>query len=193
MLARVDLQAIRTGRGIGDEDHMRLATASTVIMNAPLWIDDTAALSALEIRARARRLKARLDAQGLPLGLIVVDYMQLMKGRGESREQEISDISRSLKALAKELRVPVVALSQLNRELEKRADKKPTLADLRESGAIEQDADVVIFVYRPGAYDQKADQRKAELLIRKQRQGPTGDVPVLFFREHSRFWSAAES
>jgi replicative DNA helicase len=156
-----------------------------------VFIDDTPALSVLELRAKARRLTRERDVN---LGLVVVDYLQLMRGVStDSREQEISSISRSLKALAKELSLPVIALSQLNRQVESRADKRPVMADLRESGAIEQDADVIMFLYRSWVYDQKnADEREAEIIIGKQRNGPTGTVPLTFFAEFTRFENRAE-
>ena len=150
-------------------------------------MDDTPAISTLEIRAKARRLKKETD-----LGLIIVDYLQLMKGpgRGDSREKEISEISRSLKALAKELNIPVIALSQLNRKVEERPNKRPQLADLRESGAIEQDADVIIFIYRDEVYNKSEDNPKkgeAEIIIGKQRNGPIGMITAFFDAKYSTF------
>jgi replicative DNA helicase len=191
--ARVDQSAVRAGRA-QDRDYPKLALAADRLSEAPIYIDDTPALSALELRAKARRLKRDPRAK---LGLIIVDYLQLMEGRAarasDSREQEISSISRSLKALAKELDLPVVALSQLNRQVEQRADKKPVMADLRESGAIEQDADVIMFLYRPCVYNPKeADERDAEVIIAKQRNGPVGTVPLTFFAEYTRFENRAE-
>ena len=152
---------------------------------APIYLDDTPALSVLELRAKARRLKAEKD-----IGMVVVDYLQLMQGPQftESRQQEISNISRSLKALAKELNIPVIALSQLSRAVEQRAEKKPQLSDLRESGAIEQDADVVIFLYRPWIYTgEEEDKGKAEIIIAKQRNGPTGSIDLAFLDRYARF------
>jgi replicative DNA helicase len=168
-----------------------LALAAGRLADAPIYIDDTPALTVLELRAKARRLKRERESN---LGVIVVDYLQLMRGTtSDSREQEISSISRSLKALAKELSVPVIALSQLNRQVESRADKRPLMADLRESGAIEQDADVILFLYRPWVYDPKnADEREAEIIIGKQRNGPIGTVPLTFFAEFTRFENRAE-
>ncbi len=183
--ARVDQSKVRAGFA-AQRDYPKLAIAAERLSEAPIYIDDTPALSVLELRAKARRLKRERDAN---LGLIIVDYLQLMRGIAtDSREQEISSISRSLKALAKELNVPVIALSQLNRAVESRADKRPIMADLRESGAIEQDADVIMFLYRPWVYDPKnADEREAEVIIGKQRNGPTGTVPLTFFSEYTRF------
>ncbi|MGD9763063.1 MAG: replicative DNA helicase [Candidatus Binatia bacterium] len=188
--ARVDQSKVRAGFA-AQRDYPKLAIAAERLSEVPIYIDDTPALSVLELRAKARRLKRERDAN---LGLIVVDYLQLMRGTAsDSREQEISSISRSLKALAKELGVPVVALSQLNRAVESRADKRPLMADLRESGAIEQDADVIMFLYRPAVYDAKnADEREAEVIVAKQRNGPTGTVPLTFFAEYTRFDNRAE-
>ncbi len=190
--ARVDLSRIRNGR-LKDEDWSKLTTAVGTLYDAPIYIDDTPAQTVLEIRAKARRWKNELD-----LKLIVIDYLQLMRGgsRKDNREQEISEISRSLKALAKDLDIPVVALSQLSRRTEQREGNKPQLADLRESGAIEQDADIVAFVYRESFYkpcDCPADlcscgvRRSAQILVRKQRNGPTGDIDLTFLSELARF------
>lgn len=183
--ARVDAHKLRSGY-LGKSDWPKLMTAAGRLSEAPIFIDDSAGLSVLEMKAKARRLKAEHG-----LGLIIVDYLQLMRGRGstESREQEISDISRSLKGLAKELRVPVIALSQLNRAVESRQDKRPQLADLRESGSIEQDADVVMFIYREEVYRKdKEDVRGiAEIIIGKQRNGPVGTVSLAFIDRYTRF------
>ncbi|MCK4739404.1 MAG: replicative DNA helicase [Deltaproteobacteria bacterium] len=190
--AKVDLQRLRNGR-LKDEDWTSLTTAVGTLYEAPIYIDDTPALTALEIRAKARRWKVELGVE-----LIIVDYLQLMRAtsRTDSREQEISYISRSLKALAKELNIPVIALSQLSRRTEQREGNRPQLSDLRESGAIEQDADVVAFVYRQAAYkdcDCPKDlctcgvRRSAELIVAKQRNGPTDDIPLTFMREIARF------
>jgi replicative DNA helicase len=188
--ARVDQSKVRAGYA-AQRDYPKLAIAAERLSEAPIYIDDTPALSVLELRAKARRLKRERDAN---LGLVVVDYLQLMRGiSSDSREQEISSISRSLKALAKELGLPVIALSQLNRQVEARADKRPIMADLRESGAIEQDADVIMFLYRPVVYDPKnADEHDAEVIIGKQRNGPTGTVPLTFFSQYTRFENRAE-
>jgi replicative DNA helicase len=184
--ARVDLARVRTGH-LSDREFPRLAMAAGRLGDAPIFIDDTPALSVLELRAKARRLK-RDPAN--KLGLVIVDYIQLMRsseGR-DNREQEISEISRSLKALAKELHVPVLALSQLNRQVESRTPPVPRLADLRESGAIEQDADVIIFLYRDDYYNDDSDKKGlAEVIVAKQRNGPTGSVELTFLREFTRF------
>jgi replicative DNA helicase len=170
-----------------ESDWPKLTLAAGNLSDAPIYIDDTAALSALELRAKARRLNAE---QGL--GMIVVDYLQLMKGKtkAESRQQEISDISRSLKALAKELNIPVIAVSQLSRRTEERQGMRPQLSDLRESGAIEQDADLIIFIYRDEVYNRSEDnpnKGKAEVIIGKQRNGPIGKVELAFFDKFTTF------
>ena len=155
-----------------------------------MFIDDSAALSVLDVRARARRLAAEQ-----PLGLIIIDYLQLMQGRGssESRQLEVSDISRGLKALAKEINVPIIALSQLSRAVESRTDKRPMLSDLRESGSIEQDADVVMFIYRDVVYNPETDDPgKTEILVRKQRNGPIGDIRLHFENQFTRFFDLAD-
>jgi replicative DNA helicase len=196
--SRVDAHKLRTGH-LSERDWSPLSSAAGKLADAPIFIDDTAAISVLETRAKARRLKAD---QGLDL--VIVDYLQLMRGRGDegSREQEISNISRSLKALAKELQVPVIALSQLNRAVETRPgrEKRPMLADLRESGAIEQDADVILFIYRDEVYNKcecpydgecLCGQRgKAEVIIGKQRNGPIGKVDLTFVNRYTRFENA---
>lgn len=184
--AMVDSNSIRKGF-IKKDDWHKLTSAAGRLAEAPIYIDDSSAISVLEMRAKARRLKVEHG-----LSLIIVDYLQLMRGRGktERREQEISEISRSLKGLAKELRVPVIALSQLNRGVETRTGiKKPTLADLRESGAIEQDADVIIFLYRDEVYnkDSNDNKGKAEIIISKQRNGPTGEITLSFLSHCTRF------
>ncbi len=183
-LGRINQQKVRTGR-LDEEDWPRLSSAVGILAEAKLFIDDTPSLSPAEMRARARRIKREHD-----LGLIVVDYLQLMQvpGHKENRTNEISEISRSLKALAKELSVPVIALSQLNRSLEQRTDKRPVMSDLRESGAIEQDADVIVFIYRDEVYDENSpDKGKAEIIIGKQRNGPIGKVTLTFLGEYTRF------
>jgi len=192
--AVVDLGRLMRGR-LQDDDFGRLAQAAGHLNTAPVWIDDSGSLTVLEMRAKARRLKADQPE----LGLVIVDYIQLMHiGReAENRQQEVSAISRGLKALAKELSVPIVALSQLSRAPEQRSDHRPQLSDLRESGSIEQDADIVMFLYRPEYYLTPSDaqekdlQGKAELIIGKQRNGPTGTVNLYFRKECARFESAA--
>ncbi|MFN2377775.1 MAG: replicative DNA helicase [Candidatus Binatia bacterium] len=183
--AEIDNARVRTGN-LQDRDIKNIALTAGKLGGAPIYIDDTPAQTVLEIRAKARRLKHDPAAN---LGLIIIDYLQLMRGTGEdSREQEISAISRSLKALAKELSVPIVALSQLNRQVELRADKRPGMADLRESGALEQDADVIIFLYRDEQYNaDTAEPGVAEIIIAKQRNGPTGTVRVMFDKSFARF------
>ena len=185
-LGRIDQHRIRTGK-LDDDDWPRVTSAVHMLSEAPLFIDDTAALSPAEMRARARRLVKEHGS----LGLIVVDYLQLMKVPGfkaDNRTAEISEISRSLKALAKELRVPVIALSQLNRSLEQRQDKRPLMSDLRESGAIEQDADLICFIYRDEVYNEDSpDKGTAEIIIAKQRNGPIGKVRVAFLGKYTRF------
>jgi replicative DNA helicase len=184
-LARVDLNRLRTGNLV-DSDWPKLTRAAGWLHDAKIFIDDTPALSVMEMRAKSRRLKAEHN-----IGLIMVDYLQLMRGSSnpESRQQEISEISRSLKALAKELETPVIALSQLNRALENRADKRPMMSDLRESGAIEQDADLVMFVYREEVYEKDKEELKgkAEIIIGKHRNGPIGKVDLAFRGEFTRF------
>ncbi len=190
---QVNSSNLRRGR-LTEQEYMQLATAAGHLNTAPIWIDDTAAISALELRAKARRLSAEVD-----LGLIVVDYLQLMRGpRAENRVQEISAISGALKAVAKELDVPVIALSQLSRAPEQRGEHRPQLSDLRESGAIEQDADLVLFLFRPEVYqregaelDGESLEGKAELIIGKQRNGPTGVVHLFFRKEYTRFESVS--
>jgi len=184
--AKVDAHRLRGGF-LSDSDWPRLTRAAGSLSEAPIFIDDTPSLSALEMRAKSRRLKVEHH-----LGLVVVDYLQLMRGRADSerREQEISDISRSLKALAKELNIPVIALSQLNRRVEDRGDRRPQLADLRESGAIEQDADVIIFLYRDEVYNKSEDnphKGKAEIIIGKQRNGPTDKFELAFLDKYTCF------
>ena len=183
--ARINAGKVRTGY-LSKSDWPDLTRAAGLLSESPIFIDDSPAQSVLDIRAKARRLQA--ERKGLDL--IIVDYLQLMRSRGkvENRQQEISDITRSLKALAKELKVPVIAISQLSRAPEQRSDRKPQLSDLRESGAIEQDADLVVFVYREEFYKETPEnQGIAEINIGKQRNGPTGTVPLAFFKEYTRF------
>lgn len=185
-LGRIDQHRIRTGK-LDDDDWPRVTSAVHMLSEAPLFIDDQGGLSPGEMRARARRLAKEHGS----LGLIVVDYLQLMKAPGfsaDNRTAEISEISRSLKSLAKELQVPVIALSQLNRSLEQRADKRPVMSDLRESGAIEQDADLICFIYRDEVYNEDSpDKGVAEIIIAKQRNGPIGKVRVAFIGKFTRF------
>jgi len=188
--ARVDSQRLRRGFP-GETDWPKLTTAAGRLAEAPIFIDDTAAITVLEMKAKSRRLKAETG-----LGLVIVDYLQLMRSLGsrDSREQEISEISRSLKALAKELNIPVVALSQLNRQVEQRTNRRPQMADLRESGAIEQDADVIIFLYRDEVYNRTEDNPEkgiAEVIIGKQRNGPVGTVKLAFLEKFTRFENPA--
>ena len=189
-IGHLNLGDLRTGR-LKSEDLLKLTTAISHLEKAEIYIDDTPAIRVLELRAKARRLKSQLNHRGVELGLIMVDYLQLMRGsdRSDSREQEISEISRALKGLAKELNVPVLALSQLNRRVEDRPDKRPMLSDLRESGAIEQDADIICFVYREEVYkkDDPELHGRAELIIGKHRNGPTGLVKLMFRHEYSSF------
>jgi len=186
--ARVDATRMRNGRLV-ENDWSKISHAIGRLGNAPLFIDDNPNVTVMDIRAKARRMKAR---EGL--GLVVVDYLQLMTGRNsaENRQVEISEISRGLKILARELAIPVVALSQLSRSLESRSDKRPMLADLRESGAIEQDADVVMFIYRDEVYNHESgEQGTAEVLVAKHRNGPTGSVQLAFVGHYARFANMA--
>jgi len=184
-VGRLDQHKLRTGR-LGPEDWDKLSTALGRLNEAPILIDETPALNAIEVRSRARRLMKQYGK----LGLVIVDYLQLMQATttGENRATEISEISRSMKSLAKELSVPVVALSQLNRSLEQRPNKRPVMSDLRESGAIEQDADVIVFIYRDEVYNPESqDKGTAEIIIGKQRNGPIGTVRLTFLGEYTRF------
>ena len=183
-LGRIDQHKVRTGK-LADDDWPRLTSALELLNTTEIYIDDTPAMTPTELRARCRRLKREKN-----LGLVVVDYLQLMEvpGSKENRATEISEISRGLKALAKEIRVPLVALSQLNRSLEQRQDKRPVMSDLRESGAIEQDADLILFIYRDEVYNEDSKQKgKAEIIIGKQRNGPIGKVTLTFLGQHTRF------
>jgi replicative DNA helicase len=197
--ARIDAQTLRKGK-LRDDDFPRLARAAGILSHAPIYIDDTPGITILEMRSKARRLKA--DAG---VGLVIVDYLQLMSGpaNSENRQQEVSQISRGLKGLAKELGVPVIALSQLSRAVEQRAGSekgRPVLSDLRESGAIEQDADLIMFLFREEVYAERengqlkdpAIEGKAEVIIGKQRNGPIGTVPLFFHKQYTRFESLSE-
>ena len=182
--ARVNIQDVRTGR-LGEGNLVHLSMAAGRLFDADVFIDDSPSLNILELRSKARRLKAEHN-----IGLVIVDYIQMMTGVGrqENRQQEISTISRSFKALAKELKAPVLVLSQLSRAPEARGDRRPQLSDLRESGAIEQDADVVMFIYREAYYEKdKRDDRTAELIVAKQRNGPTGTIKLIFNQQYTRF------
>ncbi|WP_028308962.1 replicative DNA helicase [Desulfitibacter alkalitolerans] len=182
--AMVDQHKLRSGN-LNEEDWKRLIRAAEGISDAPIFIDDTPSISVMEVRAKARRLKSEAG-----LGLIIVDYLQLMRGsrRVENRQQEISEISRSLKGLARELDVPVLALSQLSRAVEQTHDKRPNLSHLRESGALEQDSDVVMFIHRPDYFDPESEKKGiAEIILAKHRHGPTGTVELVFLPEFTKF------
>jgi replicative DNA helicase len=188
--SRVDSQRLRKGF-LGETDWPKLTAAAGRLSDAPIYIDDTPAITVIEMKAKARRLKTEAG-----LGLIILDYLQLMRGSAyrDSREQEISEISRSLKALAKEISVPVIAISQLNRKVEDRTNRRPMMADLRESGAIEQDADLIAFIYRDELYNKSEDNPEkgiAEIIIGKQRNGPTGTVKLAFQEKYTRFENLA--
>jgi len=184
--ANIDSQKLRTGN-LDEDDWMKLAAAMTPLSKAPIYIDDTPGIGVMDIRAKCRRLKLEKG-----LGLVMIDYLQLMQGRGkaENRQQEISEISRSLKSLARELNVPVITLSQLSRAPESRSDHRPILSDLRESGAIEQDADIVMFLYRDDYYHKDSEKKNiAEVIIAKHRNGPTGTVELLWLAQYTKFVS----
>lgn len=188
--ARIDSSSVRSGF-FDDEDWSKLTDAADVLSEAPIFLDDSAELSSLDIKTKARRLKLEKN-----IGLIIIDYLQLMKPRTamDRRDLEISEMSRSLKALAKELKIPIIALSQLNRRLEERSDKRPQLSDLRESGALEQDADIVLFIYRDEAYNKDENNPQkgiAEIIIAKHRNGPTGMQQLLFMDAYTRFENIA--
>ncbi len=193
--ARINAHLVRTGK-LPHSEGPKLSKTVHKLTDAPIYVDDTPASTVLEIRAKARRLKAEKG-----IGLIIIDYLQLMTGpaKAESREREISHISRSLKSLAKELNIPVMALAQLNRAVEARSDKRPQLSDLRESGSIEQDADVVMFLNRPEYYGIEKDENGeslegvAEVIVGKQRNGPTGMVKLAFVKEYARFENLAHA
>ena len=187
--ARVDATRMRNGR-LHESDWPKISHAVGRLAEAPMYIDDNPHLTVMEIRAKARRLKSRAGG----LGLIIIDYLQLMTGRhnAENRQVEVSEMSRGLKILARELEVPVVALSQLSRNLEMRADKRPQLADLRESGSLEQDSDVVMFIYREELYNPETpDRGTAEIIVSKHRNGPTGAVQLAFLDHYTRFANMA--
>jgi replicative DNA helicase len=190
-VGKLDQHKLRTGRLV-PEDWERLSSALGRLSDAPIMIDETPSLNAIEVRSRARRLQKQYGQ----LGLVIVDYLQLMQAhsQGENRATELSEISRSMKSLAKELKVPVMALSQLNRSLEQRPNKRPVMSDLRESGALEQDADVILFIYRDEVYNADSqDKGTAEIIIGKQRNGPIGTVRLTFMGEHTRFENHASA
>ncbi|PIP38532.1 MAG: replicative DNA helicase [Desulfobacterales bacterium CG23_combo_of_CG06-09_8_20_14_all_51_8] len=188
--ARIDSSSVRSGC-INDDDWSKMTEAASVLSDAPIFLDDSAELTSLDIKTKARRLKLEKN-----IGLIVIDYLQLMKPRMhiDRRDLEISEMSRSLKALAKELKIPIIALSQLNRRLEERSNKRPQLSDLRESGALEQDADIVMFIYRDEAYNKDENnphKGTAEIIIAKHRNGPTGMQQLMFMDAYTRFENIA--
>jgi replicative DNA helicase len=193
--ARVNFQRLRTGQ-IGQEEINRLVASVAKLSEAPIYTDDSGMLSVLDLKARARRLKKDKD-----IGLVIVDYLQLMRGSSarfnpDNRVQEVSEISRSMKALAKELDIPVVAISQLSRGVETRSDKRPQMSDLRESGAIEQDSDQILFIYREEVYSKEKtpqeEKGKAEIIVGKNRSGPIRDVKLAFLSQFTRFEDLAE-
>ncbi len=192
---RIPAQALRSGN-VKAEDWPKLVRGVAEVSRAPIWIDDTAGVTLMEIRAKVRRLSSQLNAAGAkPLSLVVVDYLQLMVGQGnrqENRQQEIADISRGLKVLARDLDVPVLAIAQLSRAVEARHDKRPLLSDLRDSGAIEQDADMVMFLYRDEYYNPDSDDKGiAEVIVGKHRNGPTGKVQLAWLEQYTKFASLA--
>jgi replicative DNA helicase len=192
---RIPAQALRSGN-VKAEDWPKLVRGVAEISRAPIWIDDTAGVTLMEIRAKVRRLASQLNVAGeMPLSLVVVDYLQLMVGQGaraENRQQEIAEISRGLKVLARDLDVPVLAIAQLSRAVETRHDKRPLLSDLRDSGAIEQDADVVMFLYRDEYYNPESDDKGiAEVIVGKHRNGPTGKVQLAWMEQYTKFASLA--
>ncbi|MBU1656798.1 MAG: DnaB-like helicase C-terminal domain-containing protein, partial [Candidatus Omnitrophica bacterium] len=183
-IAHVNAHKVRTGF-LSQTDWPKLVDAAQKLSEAPIFIDDTPSISALELRAKCRRLKAKNDIQ-----MVIIDYLQLMRGsyRSESRQQEISEISRSIKALARELNIPIIAISQLSRAAEQREDHRPRLSDLRESGAIEQDADIVMLLFREEYYNPTDENSGiAELIVAKQRNGPTGSIKLAFLKEYTKF------
>jgi replicative DNA helicase len=192
---RIPAQALRSGN-VKAEDWPKLVRGVAEVARAPIWIDDTAGVTLMEIRAKVRRLASQLNATGeRPLALVVVDYLQLMIGQGnrqENRQQEIAEISRGLKVLARDLDVPVLAIAQLSRAVEARHDKRPLLSDLRDSGAIEQDADMVMFLYRDEYYNPESDDKGiAEVIVGKHRNGPTGKVQLAWLEQYTKFASLA--
>ena len=186
-VGRLDSQRLRKG-ALNDEEWDKFTAAVSILEKKPIHIDDTGNMTVTSLSTRARRL---MNQTG-PLGLIVVDYLQLMVGKGENRTTILSDISRGLKSLAKELHCPIVALSQLSRSVESRTDHRPMMSDLRESGAIEQDADVILFIYRDVRYNPDADKNAAEVIVAKQRNGPVGTLRMTFLGELTRFEATAD-
>jgi replicative DNA helicase len=194
-VTRIPAQALRSGN-VRAEDWPKLVRGVAEVSRAPIWIDDTAGVTLMEMRAKVRRLSSRLNAEGgPPLSLVVVDYLQLMVGQGnraENRQQEIAEISRGLKVLARDLDVPVLAIAQLSRAVEQRHDKRPLLSDLRDSGALEQDADMVMFLYRDEYYNSDSDDKGiAEVIVGKHRNGPTGKVQLAWMEQYTKFASLA--
>src|SRR5918992_1109022 len=194
-ITRIKTQDLRSGN-VGAEDWPKLVRGVAEVAKAPIWIDDTAGITLMEMRAKVRRLVSRLNAQGgPPLSLVVVDYLQLMIGqraRAENRQQEIAEISRGLKVLARDLNIPVLAIAQLSRAVEQRHDKRPLLSDLRDSGAIEQDADLVMFLYRDEYYNSESERKgEADVIIGKHRNGPTGSVTLAWLEQYTKFASLA--
>jgi replicative DNA helicase len=194
-ITRIRTQDLRSGN-VRAEDWPKLVRGIAEVSRAPIWIDDTAGVTLMEMRAKVRRLASRLNAQDeAPLSLVVVDYLQLMIGQGarsENRQQEIAEISRGLKVLARDLDVPVLAVAQLSRAVEQRHDKRPLLSDLRDSGAIEQDADMVMFLYRDEYYNLDSDDKGiAEIIVGKHRNGPTGKVQLAWLEQYTKFASLA--
>jgi replicative DNA helicase len=192
---RIPAQALRSGN-VKAEDWPKLLRGVAQVSEAPIWIDDTAGVTLMEMRAKVRRLASQLSAQGgPPLSLVVVDYLQLMVvqgSRNDNRQQEIAEISRGLKVLARDLDVPVLAIAQLSRAVEARHDKRPLLSDLRDSGAIEQDADMVMFLYRDEYYNPDSDDKGiAEVIVGKHRNGPTGKVQLAWLEQYTKFASLA--
>jgi replicative DNA helicase len=188
--ANVDQQRLRNGT-LDEEDWLKLHETAGKLAKAPIYIDDAPGISMRQLRAKARQLKAEKG-----LGLIVIDYLQMLQGsrRSENRQQEISEISRSLKGLAKELQIPVLALAQLSRSVEQRPNKRPVMSDLRESGSLEQDADLVMFIYRDEYYNPESEKKGiAEIIISKHRNGPVGSVELVFLKEYTKFVSIIKS
>ena len=193
MVSNVGLTNIQTGRGIDQEDRRRMLEAADKITKTPLYLEATGETTVQELRAKSRRFKRDMDKHGVPIGWVIIDYLQYVVGKGDTREQEVAAVSRGLKNLGNELGCPVLALAQLNRKVEDRSVKKPVLSDLRESGALEQDAHQVAFVYREEQYEKtQTNAGKAELLVRKNRQGPTKDISLTYAGSRVSFFSASK-